>query len=215
MNLAYYIFLLLIIFLLSLLLRKNIRLSPKKIKVYMSIVIFLFVMRYITLFTLCVVKNARFIHYLKGILYLNQFAIPLMVLALAYVYLRWDKLNFYVNYIIAIILGILYSVEIYFMKVKIMFSPNYGYIINIKQETIFYLATLVMVGVLLIFCMYFFDKPNNNRWGMTYLIIALVMVITENVLYIGGMKLFPYPIFGDAVFITLINLAVNTFKKKE
>ncbi|WP_430856792.1 hypothetical protein [Clostridium paraputrificum] len=180
----------------------------------MSIVISLFLLRYIALFVLCIVKSGRFVYLFKPILFLNQLAIPLMVLALAYVYLRWDKLNFSINYVIAAFLSVAYIFSMFFIKGKIVFNSNYGYLISIKEETIFYLVSLVLVGSLLVFCVYFVDKPNNNKWGMIYLIIALVFVIIENILYLGGIRLFPYPILGDGIFIFIMNLAVNTFKKR-
>lgn len=214
MNLAYYIFLLLIIFLLSILIRKINKSAPKKIRIYMTIVSVLFIFRYIGLFLLCIVKRSNIAHKCIPLLFLNHLAIPLIVLALSYVFLRWDKLSFNINYIIASALFLGYVVEMFFVRGRIVLSPKYGYIINIYNEVYVYLISLIILGILLCFCFYFFDKPNNNRWGMTYLIIALFTVIAESILYIGGMKLFPYPIFGDAVFIILINLAVNTFKKK-
>lgn len=214
MNLAYYIFLLLIIFLLCILIKKINKAAPKKIRIYMTIVSILFLFRYIGLFLLCIIKSSNVAHILIPLLFLNHLSIPLIVLALSYVFLRWDKLNFNINYIIAFILFIGYAIEMVFIKGKVILSPEYGYIINIYNESIVYLLSLIVLGILLCFCFYFFDKPNNNRWGMTYLIISLFMVIAESVLYLGGIKIFPYPIFGDEVFIILINLAVNTFKKK-
>lgn len=214
MNLAYYIFLLLIIFLLCVLIKKITKSAPKKIRIYMTIVGCFFILRYIGLFLLCIIKSSNIVHILMPLLFLNHLVIPLMVLALSYVFLRWNKLNFNINYIIAFIVSIIYAIGMLFIKDKVVLSPNYGYIINIYNEVVLYLISLITLGILLCFCFYFFDKPNSNKWGMTYLIIALFMVISENILYLGGIKVFPYPIFGDAIFIILINLAVNTFKKK-
>lgn len=213
MNLAYYIFLLLIIFLLLVLLKKNENGSPAKIKVYMFAIIILFLFRYIGLFLLCVVKSGGFIYYFKSILYLNHLAIPLIVLALAYVYLRWDKVDFRINYLIAICLGLLYFIGMIFIKGRVLFDIKYGYIINIKNEAILFLISLSILGGLLIFCIYFLDKPNNNKRGMYYLILALTIVIVENVMYLGGFKIFPYPIIGDGIFLVLMNLCISRFKK--
>lgn len=213
-NLAYYIFLLLIIFFLYLLILKNMRLSPKKIKSYMTIVSILFILRYIGLFLLAVIKSGAFVYFLKPLLFLNHLAIPLMVLALSYVYLRWDELSFNFNYIIAAIFLCIYCVGMVVIKGKIIFNPVYGYVININNEMVLYLISLILVGSLLVFCVYYFDKPNNNRHGMIYLIMALTIVIVENILYLGGIRIFPYPIIGDGIFIIIMNLAVNTFKKQ-
>lgn len=214
MNLAYYGFLLLIIFLCIFLMKKNISVSPKKIKVYMTVVITLFLLRYIGLFMLCVVKSGRFVYLLKPILFINHLAIPLMVIALAYVYLRWEKLSFSVNYVVAGILTILYTTSMYVISGKTVFNSNYGYLINIKNEVPLFLGTLIILGILLVFCVMFLDKPHNNKWGMIYLIIGLTVVILENIIYLGGVRIFPYPILGDGIFIVIMYLAFNTFKKK-
>ena len=213
MNLAYYTFILLIIFLLFLLINKNLKLSPKKIRIYITTVGVLFILRYIGLFLLCVLRDSGLVYRLKYILFLNHITIPLMVIGLSYVYLRWDKLTFNVNYILASIIIICYGIEIYFMKAKVTLDINYGYIVNITNKNIIYLFPLIMVGILLVFCIYFFDKPNNNKAGMIYLILGLSVVIIENIIYLGGIKIFPYPIIGDGIFVFIMNLAVNTFKK--
>ena len=215
MNLAYYIFLLLIIFLLITIIRKNQKLSPIKIKVYLFAVIILFLFRYIGLFLLCVVKGGGFIYYFKSILYLNQLAIPLIVLALSYIYLRWDKLEFRINYIIAIGLGLIYFIGMFFINGRVLFDVKYGYIINIPKEESLFIVSLFIIGGLLIFCIYFFDKPNNNKRGMCYLIIALTVVIIEDALYLGGIRIFPYPIVGDGIFLLLMNLCINRFSNSK
>lgn len=212
-NFGYYIFLLLIIFLLYLLIKKNIQYSPKKIKIYMFIVSLLFIARYIALFLLCILKSGSFVYLLKPLLFLNNLAIPLMVLALSYVYLRWDKISFNYNYVIAAAIFIVYVIEMYVIKGRVVLSPIYGYIILVKNEVILYLISLIILGILLCFLIYFFDKPNNNRWGMIYIISALIIVILENIIYIGGVRLFPYPIVGDGIFILIMNFAVNSFKR--
>ena len=215
MNLAYYIFLLLIIFLLIIIIKINEKLSPIKIKVYLFAVTILFLFRYIGLFLLCIVQGGGFIYYFKSILYLNHLAIPLIVLALSYVYLRWDKLGFRINYLIAAGLCIVYFIGMFFIKGRVLFDVKYGYIINIKNEESLFLVSLFIVGGLLIFCIRFFDKPNNNRRGMCYLIIALTVVIIENVLYLGGIRIFPYPIIGDGIFLILMNLCINNFQNSK
>ncbi|WP_143318316.1 hypothetical protein [Clostridium sp. HBUAS56017] len=190
------------------------KLSPKKIRLYMGVVSILFILRYIGLFLLSLIKSGSFVYFLKPLLFLNHLAIPLMVLALSYVYLRWDKLNFNFNYIIAVVFSIIYFTGMFLVKGRITFNSTYGYVININNETLLYFISLIIVGTLLVFCVYFFDKPNNNRHGMFYLIVALTVVIVENILYLGGIRLFPYPIIGDGIFIMIMNLAVNTFKKQ-
>lgn len=214
MNLVYYIFLLLIIFLLLLIIRKNEKLSPKKIKLYLFVVLILFLFRYLGLFLLCIASGGAYIYYFKSILYLNHLAIPLIVLALVYVYLRWSRLDFRVNYFIAAALGLIYTVGMYFINGRVQYNVKYGYIVNIENDKALFLVSLAVLGTLLLFCINFIDKPNNNKRGMCYLIIGLLVVITENILYLGGIRAFPYPILGDGVFLLLINLSINKFKRE-
>ena len=65
MNFAYYIFLLLIIFLSFILMKKNIKHAPKKIKIYLTIIILFFIIHNITLISLCVMKNGKIFYYLR------------------------------------------------------------------------------------------------------------------------------------------------------
>ena len=107
MNFAYYLILLLIIFLSFSIMKRNLEVSPKKIKIYLTLVITLFLLRHIALFLLCVLENSTIIYYLKSIIFLNHISIPLMVLAITYIYLRSEKLNFSGSYIIATIICII------------------------------------------------------------------------------------------------------------
>lgn len=210
---AYYIFLLFIMFLLVILMKNNMERSPKKIKIYMQIVISLLLIRYLALLFSSIVENTRFIYYLKSILFLNYLCIPLMSLALIYVYLRYDKVGFKVIYLIAGILSVIYFSGIEFLGGKIILDSDYGYRIVLNNEIMIYVLFLLLIGILFLFCVYNLDKPNNNSKGIWFLIIGFIIVIIENTLHIGGFKMFPYPILGDGIFIGIISLAVNTFKR--
>lgn len=214
MNLIYYIFLLLIIFLLLKTIIKNEKVSPKKIKIYMSVVIILFLLRYIGLFILSIVKGGILVYFFKNIIYLNYLAIPLIVIALVYVYLRWDKVGFNNIYIFASLLSLIYIFGMISVKGKVIFDVDYGYLITMKSEVNLFLGELIILGILLVFSIYHLDKPNNNKLGMYYLISGIIIVIVENILFLGGKSLFPYPIISDSVFLILINLGLNTFKVK-
>ena len=130
MNFAYYLFLLLIIFLSILIMKKNLDVSPKKIKIYLTLIITLFLLRHIGLFLLCILNSSTIIYYLKSIIFLNHLTIPLMVLAITYVYLRSEKLSFGGSYIIAVIVCAIYIGIISISKVTVQVSYLYGFILN-------------------------------------------------------------------------------------
>ncbi|SFC94281.1 hypothetical protein [Clostridium uliginosum] len=213
MNFAYYLILLFIICLSFLILKKNLEVSPKKIKIYTTIVILLFILRHVGLFLLCILRNSNFIYSLKPIIFLNNLTIPLMVLAITYVYLRSEQLKFNWNYIIAIVLSAIYIAILYISKVTLDVNNLYGFIIKINQEILLYLFTLIILGVFLIINVILLDEKFVNKNGIRLMILAIVVVMLESVMILGGSRCFPYPVIGDLIFIIIMNSVLDSFKK--
>ena len=212
MNFAYYLLLLLIIFLSISVMKKNLDVSPKKIKIYLVLVITLFLLRHIALFLLCILKNSTIIYYLKPIIFLNHLSIPLMVLAITYVYLRSEKLNFSGSYIIAAIVSAIYMGIIHSSKVMVEVSYLYGFILKIDNETILFLFSLILLGALLVLNVILLDKPFVNKIGICFIIIAISIVMIEDIIILGGIKIFPYSVIGDVIFLIIMNLVLKSFK---
>ena len=212
MNFAYYLFLLLIIFLSISLIRKNLEVSPKKIKIYLALVITLFLLRHIALFLLCILKNSTIIYYLKPIIFLNHLSVPLIVLAVSYVYLRSEKLNFGGTYVIAATVCIIYAVIMQTSRLTVQVNYLYGFILQIDKETILFLFSLILLGALLILNVILLDRPYANKKGIWFIIIAILIVMIEDIIILGGIKLFPYSVIGDMLFLIIINLVLKGFK---
>ncbi|WP_315067836.1 hypothetical protein [uncultured Clostridium sp.] len=212
MNFAYYLFLLLIIFLSISIIKKNLDVSPKKIKIYLTLVITLFLLRHIALFLLCILKNSTIIYYLKPIIFLDHLSIPLIVLAITYVYLRSEKLSFGGSYIIAAIVCAIYSFIIHISKVSVQVSYSYGFILEIDKSIILFLFSLILLGMLLVLNVILLDIPFVNRKGIWFIIIAISIVMLENIIILGGIKLFPYSVIGDMLFLVILNIVLNGFK---
>lgn len=212
MNFAYYLFLLLIIFLSIFIMKKNFEVSPKKIKIYLTIVITLFLLRHIALFLLCVLENSTIIYYLKSIIFLNHLSIPLMIFAITYVYLRSENLKFGGSYIIAIITFGIYVFIMETSKVTVQVSYLYGFILGIDQETILFLFSLILLGALLILNVLSLDKPFANKKGIWFIIISILIVMIEDIIILGGIKIFPYSVIGDLIFLVIMNFVLSSFK---
>nr|WP_207717954.1 hypothetical protein [Clostridium beijerinckii] len=203
---------LLIIFLSISLIRKNLEVSPKKIKIYLALVITLFLLRHIALFLLCILKNSTIIYYLKPIIFLNHLSVPLIVLAVSYVYLRSEKLNFGGTYVIAATVCIIYAVIMQTSKLTVRVNYLYGFILQIDKETILFLFSLILLGALLILNVILLDRPYANKKGIWFIIIAILIVMIEDIIILGGIKLFPYSVIGDMLFLIIINLVLKGFK---
>lgn len=212
MNFAYYLFLLLIIFLSIFIMKKNLEVSPRKIKIYLTIVITLFLLRHIALFLLCVLENSTTIYYLKSIIFLNHLSIPLMIFAITYVYLRSENLKFGGSYIIAIITFGIYVFIMETSKVTVQVSYLYGFILGIDQETILFLFSLILLGALLILNVLSLDKPFANKKGIWFIIISILIVMIEDIIILGGIKIFPYSVIGDMIFLVIMNFVLSSFK---
>jgi len=211
-NFAYYLFLLLIIFLSIFIMKKNLEVSPRKIKIYLTIVITLFLLRHIALFLLCVLENSTTIYYLKSIIFLNHLSIPLMIFAMTYVYLRSENLKFSGSYIIAIITFGIYVFIMETSKVTVQVSYLYGFILGIDQETILFLFSLILLGALLILNVLSLDKPFANKKGIWFIIISILIVMIEDIIILGGIKIFPYSVIGDLIFLVIMNFVLSSFK---
>ena len=212
MNFAYYLFLLLIIFLSIFIMKRNLEVSPKKIKIYLIIVITLFLLRHISLFLLCILENSTVIYYLKPIIFLDHLSIPLMILAMTYVYLRAETLKFTGSYIIAFIAGIIYVFIMETSKVTVQVSYLYGFILGIDKEIILFLFSLILLGVLLILNVILLDKPFANKTGIRVIIISILIVMAEEIIILGGIRVFPYSVIGDLIFLVLMNWVLSGFK---
>ena len=214
-NFAYYIFLLLIIFLSFYTLKRNLEVSPKKIKIYLTFVITLFLLRHIGLFLLCILQSSNIIYYLKPIIYLNHIAMPLIVLAITYVYLRSETLKFTGSYMILSAIVLIYFLIIKVSKITIEVNQSYGFIVKINNETEMFLFSLILMGIMLILNVILLDKPFANTKGIWFIIISIVVVMLEEVIILGGIKVFPYPVIGELIFLIIINVVFNGFKKSK
>ena len=212
MNFAYYLFLLLIIFLSIFIIKRNLEVSPRKIKIYLTIVTTLFLLRHIALFLLCVLENSNIIYYLKPIIFLNHLSIPLMILAITYVHLRAESLKFTGSYIIALITGAIYAFIMETSKVTVQVSYLYGFILAIDKEIILFLFSLILLGILLILNVISLDKPFANKKGVWFIIISILIVMIEDIIILGGIKVFPYSVIGDMIFLVIMNWVLSGFK---
>lgn len=213
MNFAYYIFLLLIIFLCIFTIKQNLLVSPKKIKIYFTIVLILLLLRHLGLVSLCILESSKYIYYLKSIIYLDNIALPLIVLAVTYVYSRTEKLKFTGSYFILATVFLVYAIIIYMSKVMVNVSNIYGFVMSINNEIIISMFSLIFLGIMLILNILLLDKKYVNKKGIWFIVTAIMVVIIEEIIIIGGIKVFPYSVIGELIFIIIINCVLNGFKK--
>ncbi|WP_294404302.1 hypothetical protein [uncultured Clostridium sp.] len=213
MNFAYYIFLLLIIFLCLFTIKRNLSVSPKKIKIYFTIVLILLLMRHLGLVLLCILESSKYIYYLKAVIYLDNIAVPLIVLAVTYVYSRSERIKFTGSYFILSAVAMVYVMIMHMSKVMVNVSSIYGFIMAIDNELIISMFSLILIGIMLIINVLLLDKKYVNKKGIWFIIIAVMAVMIEKVIILGGVRIFPYSVIGELIFIMIINFVLSGFKK--
>ena len=152
--------------------KKNIDLSPKKIRLFVSISLMPIILRCLVLLGGVIIEKQRIIYFLRYYVLLNYFSIPLIILSALYIFLRNEKLKFNRNYIFMIILGLLYVVLVYTYKFSISITNKFGFIISLENGMIPILIYLIILASLAVFILINVDKPFCNKVGMRLLLVS-------------------------------------------
>lgn len=195
------------------LLRNNMKSSPKKIKIFITISLIPLLLRFLTLICGVIIDKQSIIYLLRPFVFLNFFSIPLLIIGCLFIFLRDEKVKFNNNYIFLSILLLGYVAFMLTYKIDINISKTFGFVLSIKEMLIPALVYLIIMAGLMVFTLFFIDKPYSNKFGMRMLLVSLIVVIVEDVFFIGGAKGFPYPIIGETFILLSTFKAIRTFKK--
>lgn len=211
---CYLCFLLFIIIFLLYLQKINVKFCPNKIKIYYTITLALLFLRYSTIFIASLANNQAIVYFIRPIAVLNYCAIPLLALGALYIFLREERRGFDYNFIFMAILLVVDITLILLYKVKIDISINFGFVIGFREILTPNLIYLIILASLAVITLMQIDRPYCNRGGMRLLLISLMCSVAELILFLGGIKVFPYPIFGEVLILLNTFNAINTFYKK-
>lgn len=194
------------------LLKKNLRLSPSKVKVFIAMVLTPLLLRMIVLIFAIIIEKQSIIYLLRPFVFLNFISIPLLVLGCLFIFLRDDRIRVNTNYIFLLILLVGYIYLIMFYKINININVNFGFVFNIIDSIFPVLIYLIIIATLTIVTLLFIDKPYSNKYGMRILLVSLIIGILEYVFFIGGVQLFPYPLIGEVFILISVLKAIETFE---
>ena len=187
---------------------------PIKIRKFYLVSLLIIVMRYLSLLSLWLIQRQRVIYSIKILTHLNFVAIPLLILAAIYIFLRDEKRKFDYNYIVMIILFLGYFIINAFYKLDIRVDTIFGFIVNYKVLTP-NLIYLIVISSFVIITILFVDKQYSNTCGMRLLLISLIITVIEFIIFLGGFRIFPYPLVGEMCIIGCSYKAISTFKIKK
>lgn len=142
-------------------------------------------------------------------------AIPLLVLAAIYIFLRDENRSFDYNYTFMVILFLGYFVINIFYKLDIKVDSVFGFIVNYREVLIPSLIYLIIISSFVVVALLFVDKPYSNTSGMRLLLISLIITVVEFIIFLGGVRVFPYPLIGEICILGCSYKAIATFKFKK
>jgi hypothetical protein len=209
---SYLCFLLFTLTFLVLLVRKNSELSPKKIKMFLNIVLVPLIVRYIALIISFIVEEQRIVYFLKYLYNLNYLSIPLIVVVIVYIYLRNEKIKFNYLYIILVAFVTLYLIIIKTYKHNILIDIKFGFTITLENSSLVTLTYLVIIASILVFSLINLDKPFSNKVGMRCILGTLALYLIEFILCLSGLYIYPISIVGEIIICLNLLKAINTFK---
>lgn len=188
---------------------------PKKIRKFYLVSLSIIVVRYLSLLSLWLVQRQRIIYFIKIFTQLNFLAIPLLILAAIYIFLRDEKRRFDYNYTFMIILFLGYCLINIFYKLDIRVDTVFGFMVSYKEILVPNLIYLIVISSFVVITLLFVDKPYSNTSGMKLLLVSLIITVIEFIIFLGGIRIFPYPLIGEVCIIGCSYKAISTFKIKK
>lgn len=188
---------------------------PSKIRKFYLVSLLIIVVRYLSLLSLWLIQRQRIIYFIKVLTQLSLVGIPLLVLAAIYIFLRDENRSFNYNYTFMIILFLVYVVINIFYKLDIRVDSIFGFIVSYREILIPSLIYLILISSFVVISLLFIDKPYSNTNGMKLLLVSLIITVIEFVIFLGGIRIFPYPLLGEICILGCSYKAIATFKIKK
>ncbi|WP_370772301.1 hypothetical protein [Clostridium sp.] len=136
-------------------------------------------------------------------------------MAAIYIFLRDEKRRFDYNYTFMIILFLGYCLINIFYKLDIRVDTVFGFMVSYKEILVPNLIYLIVISSFVVITLLFVDKPYSNTSGMKLLLVSLIITVIEFIIFLGGIRIFPYPLIGEVCIIGCSYKAISTFKIKK
>ena len=213
MKVFYYLCLLLfIITIIFYLIMKARKRCPVKIRKYYIITLIILLVRNVTLLLLSLIENQEIMYFLKPMSMMDIIAIPLLAMGTLYIFLRNESIRFDYHFIFMISMIGVYCLLISFYRLKSHIDTEFGYVVIFKDTIIPSLIYLIVMAMVTVISLINIDKPYSNTLGMKLLTFSTVVFVIEYILFLGGIKIFPYPFIGEISVLIVVLQSIDTFK---
>lgn len=202
-----------IIIFILLLIKLAIDKCPRKIKKYYLIVLTISLVRYLSLIALLLIDNERIVYKLLISPMMYMIYMPMLALGSLYIFFRDEKIKFDYNFIYLIMLSFIYIAMVIFYKIDIHIDSELGFIVTFNEIITPSILYLICMSIFSVITLLFVDKPYSNNNGMRILLAISIITIVEFIMFLGGMKFFPYPIFSEILMFLCTYKSITTFKQ--
>ena len=185
---------------------------PIKIRKYYIIVLIILLIRNITLLLLSLINNQEIMYFLKPMSMLDIIAIPLLLSGAIYIFLRNESIRFNYNFILLILSVGAYLLIISLYKLKSYIDIELGYVIAFKDTVVPSLIYLIIMATFTVISLMKIDKSYSNGQGMKMIAFSSIVSVIEYILFLGGIKIFPYPFIGEILILATVYKSIETFK---
>ena len=212
MKVFYYLCLLLfIITIIFYLIMKARKRCPVKVRKYYIITLTILLLRNITLLLLSLIEKQEIMYFLKPMSMMDIITIPLLSMGALYIFLRNERMRFDYNFILMISMIGIYCFLISFYRLKSYIDAEFGYVVIFKDTMIPSLIYLIVMAMVTVISLINIDKPYSNTLGMKLLTFSSVVFVIEYILFLGGIKIFPYPFIGEISLLIVVLQSIDTF----
>lgn len=202
------LFIITIIFYLIMKARKR---CPVKVRKYYIITLTILLLRNITLLLLSLIEKQEIMYFLKPMSMMDIITIPLLSMGALYIFLRNERMRFDYNFILMISMIGIYCFLISFYRLKSYIDAEFGYVVIFKDTMIPSLIYLIVMAMVTVISLINIDKPYSNTLGMKLLTFSTVVFVIEYILFLGGIKIFPYPFIGKISLLIVVLQSIDTF----
>ena len=202
------LFIITIIFYLIMKARKR---CPVKVRKYYIITLTILLLRNITLLLLSLIEKQEIMYFLKPMSMMDIITIPLLSMGALYIFLRNERMRFDYNFILMISMIGIYCFLISFYRLKSYIVAEFGYVVIFKDTMIPSLIYLIVMAMVTVISLINIDKPYSNTLGMKLLTFSTVVFVIEYILFLGGIKIFPYPFIGEISLLIVVLQSIDTF----
>ena len=84
----------------------------------------------------------------------------------------------------------------YVLVFDIRVDTVFGFIVNYRDILLPNLIYLIIISSFVVITLLFIDKPYSNTIGMRLLLASLIITVVELIIFLGGVKIFPYPLYN-------------------